>query len=403
MFSAYIAIQDVPSDWSIRPATGNFWLRSNTPILSSPRKPPWKTLRPSTSCRFTQPVKFIISLWNTRSRNSKSGAPRKRRIHAEHPPRRPGMHRRVDVAEGPLIRRQRPVRMHEPFMRQQQQLLLGKFRIDQRERHGLERQIPGCIPRILPGIRHRNDIAVVQVLPVAVADRSAVRAAASAATGRPPASAAHRNDKTVSTTACRPAPDAAPTWRPDRRMRSARRHRTRQLPRCERRTPRHDRRTDRLRAFRPSRAPAQPEHPPPACRQGQLHMGGAFGALPAVHRIGAAIHDKIVDAILERPSGVFEPYRRLRIGFVAAKQPAPHLRRYRKPPLRHPVVPRASPRQPDRLSRGFGIPGRQSHVLRAQRCGSTCSSAASGPRLSMVIRIRISSGVALAYSTITSK
>src|SRR5207248_3037902 len=54
------------------PPVGNWLLRSNTPMLSSPRKPPWNTLRPSASLRMTHQVKFSISLWNTRSRNARS-------------------------------------------------------------------------------------------------------------------------------------------------------------------------------------------------------------------------------------------------------------------------------------------------------------------------------------------
>ena len=41
--------------------------------------------------------------------------------------------------------------------------------------------------------------------------------------------------------------------------------------------------------------------------------------------------------------------------------------------------------------------------LRNQSVGSRCSSAASGPRLNAVILTRMSSGLALAYSTKTSK
>ena len=41
---------------------GNGRERSKTPMLSRPKKPPWKTLRPSASLRFTHQVKFNISL-----------------------------------------------------------------------------------------------------------------------------------------------------------------------------------------------------------------------------------------------------------------------------------------------------------------------------------------------------
>src|SRR5438105_3976388 len=47
-------------------------------MLSSPRKPPWNTLWPSPSLRFTHQVKFSSSFWNMRSRNSRSPAPLRR-------------------------------------------------------------------------------------------------------------------------------------------------------------------------------------------------------------------------------------------------------------------------------------------------------------------------------------
>ena len=50
-------------------------LRSNTPMLSSPRKPPWKTLWPSVSLRFTHHVKLSRSLRKTRSRKPRSATP----------------------------------------------------------------------------------------------------------------------------------------------------------------------------------------------------------------------------------------------------------------------------------------------------------------------------------------
>ena len=43
------------------------------------------------------------------------------------------------------------------------------------------------------------------------------------------------------------------------------------------------------------------------------------------------------------------------------------------------------------------------HALRNQSVGSMCSGQGSGPRLSMRMRIRISSGEAFAYSIVTSK
>ena len=74
MFRLYIAIHDVPSDWSRKPPVGSGALRSNTPMLSSPRNPPWKMLLPRWSLRFTHQVKLSSSFMNTRSRKRRSPA-----------------------------------------------------------------------------------------------------------------------------------------------------------------------------------------------------------------------------------------------------------------------------------------------------------------------------------------
>ena len=70
-----MAIHEVPSDCSRRPPPGSGAERSNTPMLSSPRKPPSKTLLPWKSLRLTHQVKFSSSFWKARSRNSRSGTP----------------------------------------------------------------------------------------------------------------------------------------------------------------------------------------------------------------------------------------------------------------------------------------------------------------------------------------
>ncbi len=74
-FSEYIAIHAVASDWSTYAPSAIGTLRSNSAMLSSPRKPPWKMLLPSMSSRLTHHVKFSVSLWNTRSRNTTSPTP----------------------------------------------------------------------------------------------------------------------------------------------------------------------------------------------------------------------------------------------------------------------------------------------------------------------------------------
>ncbi len=74
-FRQYIAIQLVPSAWLSTQPSGSFMLRSKMPMLSSPRKPPWKMLLPSASLRLTHQSKFSSSLWKTRSRNARSPLP----------------------------------------------------------------------------------------------------------------------------------------------------------------------------------------------------------------------------------------------------------------------------------------------------------------------------------------
>src|SRR6266699_2710289 len=54
-------------------------------------------------------------------------------------PGRPGMHRRVDVAERPFVGGQLSVRVHVPFAQQKYELFLGKIGIYQRQRNGVER------------------------------------------------------------------------------------------------------------------------------------------------------------------------------------------------------------------------------------------------------------------------
>ena len=56
--------------------------------------------------------------------------------------RRPRLHRRVDVAEVPLVRRQRAVRVLEPLPADQQQLVLGERRVEVGQGDAVERRGP---------------------------------------------------------------------------------------------------------------------------------------------------------------------------------------------------------------------------------------------------------------------
>ncbi len=90
-------------------------------------------------------------------------------VDGEHLERGPGLHRRVHVAEVPLVGGQRPVRMLEPLPAQQDQLVLGERRVDVRQRHAVEAQVPGGEPGVLPLVRHGHDVEGVEAAPPAVA------------------------------------------------------------------------------------------------------------------------------------------------------------------------------------------------------------------------------------------
>ena len=83
-------------------------------------------------------------------------------------PRSPGMYRRIDIAKCPLICGKLSVRMHVPFAQQQNELFLCEIGVDDRERNTVERQVPRRVPRILPLVRHRNDVVVVEMRPILV-------------------------------------------------------------------------------------------------------------------------------------------------------------------------------------------------------------------------------------------
>ena len=82
--------------------------------------------------------------------------------------RRPRVHRRVDVPEVPLIRRQRPLRVLEPFPADQDQLVFRERRVQVRQRDGVEGQVPRGEPRVFPLIGHRDDVEPVEVPPPGV-------------------------------------------------------------------------------------------------------------------------------------------------------------------------------------------------------------------------------------------
>ena len=90
-------------------------------------------------------------------------------IDAEDLERGPRVHRRVGIAEGPLVRGQLAVRVLIPLAQQQQELSLREVTVDLRERDAVECEVPRGEPRVLPGVGHREHVEAVEVPPVLVA------------------------------------------------------------------------------------------------------------------------------------------------------------------------------------------------------------------------------------------
>ncbi len=95
------------------------------------------------------------------------------------------MDRRIDVAERPFVGRQLAVGMHVPLARHQQELFFGEVGVDERQGDAVKRQIPSRVPGILPLVRHRNDIGVIQMAPFMIAPIEPFRAAARVQPDRP--------------------------------------------------------------------------------------------------------------------------------------------------------------------------------------------------------------------------
>ena len=79
------------------------------------------------------------------------------------------MHRRIDIAEIPLIRRNLAARVDVEAAQHQPQLLLCEVEVHHGERHRVEGEVPGGIPRVLPLVRHRDHVGVQHVEPIGVA------------------------------------------------------------------------------------------------------------------------------------------------------------------------------------------------------------------------------------------
>ena len=140
-------------------------------MLSRPRKPPAKMFLPSGSLRLTHQVKLISSFWKTELEEAEvAAAAAQPLVVLIHEPHGEGMDRRADVAEVVFVRRDLAVRVQVMMAQEQHELPLGELEVDQGQGDGMERQVPGRVPGILPLVGHGDDVRVVHVEPVGIAN-----------------------------------------------------------------------------------------------------------------------------------------------------------------------------------------------------------------------------------------
>ena len=89
--------------------------------------------------------------------------------------RRPCVHRRVDIVEIPLVRRERAIGVHVPLAQHEQELVLRVLSVDVREDDRVEGEVPCREPGVLPRVGHRHDVVGIEVAPAAIAAQGMTR------------------------------------------------------------------------------------------------------------------------------------------------------------------------------------------------------------------------------------
>ena len=324
------------------------------------------------------------------------------------------MHRRVDVAEVPLIGRQLAVRVQVVVAQHQVELLLGEVGIDHAQRDHVEGQVPGRVPRVLPLVRHRDDVVIEHVRPLAVAHALALlpgQMAAGAMLVEPqvevvvevllgPEHAGQRLAQHVGAVGV-----LRDSGRGQRRIEGIGFGQAL----CEYCVEVGEGRA-RLRRLAGRQPQAQDLRL--ARADTEAVVGRHLGALPRrIHRSGLALHEVAVEGVLHVGRRILAAEKAHMVGLVLGEE-----QRHVTLDMQVVVVQRfleqcigvmrmhhrvACTR--DLLQFGLRTALRCDQVLRNHSVGSTCSGAASGPRLATVMRTSTSSGAAFAYSTKTSK
>ena len=134
-------------------------------MLSRPRKPPLEEVVALGVLAVDPPGEVEQQLLEHVGQEGPVAPP----VDQVHHRRGPGVHRGVDVVEGPLVGREGPVGVHEPLPADGDQLVLGEGGVDVGQGDGVEGQVPGGEPGVLPGVGHGEDVGGVEVAPGGVA------------------------------------------------------------------------------------------------------------------------------------------------------------------------------------------------------------------------------------------
>jgi hypothetical protein len=228
--------------------------------------------------------------------------------------------RRVHVAEIPLVGGYLTVRMQIGAAQHQLHLILGKIRIDDRDRERMEGQVPGRVPRVFPFVGHRDDVPVQHVEPLRIPGSPIARMQGIGVVLVEPVVAVEEEELLA------PQHAGDRLAHHTRRIGAHGRGRDRLVELVRFANPVGEDRIERL-AERPAllvRKPAgesQADYGGLSGTERGLVVSGDLGAvLVGIHRILPAVHDTVVDTVLDVSALVAGVEQPLMIRFVLGEQ-----------------------------------------------------------------------------------
>ncbi len=238
------------------------------------------------------------------------------------------MDRGVHVTEVPLVRRDLTGGVQVRAGEHQGDLLPGELRVDHRQRHGMEREVPRGVPGVLPLVRHRDDVVVDHVRPLRVADVVPRRRAQRV---RGVLAKPHVEVEGVVLLGPQHPRQSLPHDHRPVRVQRRRRDRCVELVGLRLAQRQHVVEVrERVEAARLRRGEAHVEHDLSPAGHERLPVGGDLGATHRAHRVGVTVHDRPVDPVLDvrrrvglspQPFGVRLVLAEEQVGVVANMQP----------------------------------------------------------------------------------